>query len=164
MCSYIVHEWCWGSPCLSLCIPVLGGCGSYGDQQLTTNFELSVHTPRKEVTIASSMSVLHLKFKSPLRLGTYPTSNAKSLACDTANEHALERHAAAVRQLSNGTNGYDLYICIAMVGNTIQTVNSPMYDTYMSTPGNTAKLGTAHSNIQTAQSNPSLVGSESIVH
>ena len=36
-----------------------------------------------------------------------------------------------------------------MVGNTIQTVNSPMYDTYMSTPGNTAKLGTAHSNIQT---------------
>ena len=28
----------------------------------------------------------------------------------------------------------------------------------MSTPGNTAKLGTAHSNIQTAQSNPSLVG------
>ena len=35
-----------------------------------------------------------------------------------------------------------------------------MYDTYMSTPGNTAKLGTAHSNIQTAQSNPSLVGSE----
>ena len=60
---------------------------------------------------------------------TYPTSNAKSLACDTANEHALERHAAAVRQLSNGTNGDDLYICIATVGNTIQTVNSPMYDT-----------------------------------
>ena len=28
---------------------------------------------------------------------------------------------------------------IATVGNTIQTVNSPMYDTYMSTPGNTAK-------------------------
>ena len=39
---------------------------------------------------------------------------------------------------------YRLYICIATVGNTIQTVNSPMYDTYMSTPGNTAKLGTAH--------------------
>ena len=38
-----------------------------------------------------------------------------------------------------------------MVGNTIQTVNSPMYDTHMSTPGNTAKLGAAHSNIQTAQ-------------
>ena len=35
-----------------------------------------------------------------------------------------------------------------------------MYDTHMSTPGNTAKLGTAHSNIQTAQNNPSLVGSE----
>ena len=55
--------------------------------------------------------------------------------------HALERHAAAVRQLSNGTNGDDLYIRIATVGNTNQTVNSPMYDTYMSTPGNTAKLG-----------------------
>ena len=40
----------------------------------------------------------------------YPTSNAKSLACGTVNEHALERYAAAVRQLSNGTNGDDLYI------------------------------------------------------
>ena len=50
--------------------------------------------------------------------------------------HALERHAAAVRQLSNGTNGDELYTCIATVGNTIQTVNSPMYDTHMSTPGN----------------------------
>ena len=69
---------------------------------------------------------------------TYPTSNVKSLACDTANEHALERHATAVRQLSNGTNGDDLYTRIATVGNTIQTVNSPMYDKYMSTPGNTA--------------------------
>ena len=46
----------------------------------------------------------------------------------------------------------DLYIRIATVGNTIQTVNSPMYDTYMSTPGNTAKLGATH-NIQTAQYN-----------
>ena len=35
-----------------------------------------------------------------------------------------------------------------------------MYDTYMSTPGNTAKLGTTHNNIQTAQRGPSLVGSE----
>ena len=94
-------------------------------------------------------------------------------------QHALERHAAAVRQLSNGTNGDDLYIssaqlsngtngddlyiCIAMVGNTIQTVNSPMYE-YMSTPGNTAKLGTAHSNIQTAQRGPSLVGTEPAMH
>ena len=72
--------------------------------------------------------------------------------------------AAAVRQLSNGTNGDDLYICIATVGNTIQTVNSSMYDTYMSTPGNTAMLGTAHSNIQTAQRGPSLVGSEPTMH
>ena len=54
-------------------------------------------------------------------------------------KHALERHAAAVRQLSNGTNGDDLYMRIATVGNTIQTVNSPMYDTHMSTSGNTAK-------------------------
>ena len=30
----------------------------------------------------------------------------------------------------------------------------------MSTPGNTAKLGAPHSNIQTAQKSPSLVGSE----
>ena len=74
------------------------------------------------------------------------------------------RHAAAVRQLSNGTNGDDLYICIATVGNTIQTVNSPMYDKHMSTPGNTAKLGTAHSNIQTAQRGPFLVGSEPAMH
>ena len=51
-------------------------------------------------------------------------------------------------------------LCIATVGNTIQTVNSPMYDTHMSTPGNTAKLGTAHSNIQTLQRGPSLVGRE----
>ena len=79
-------------------------------------------------------------------------------------QHALERNAAAVRQLSNGTNGDDLYIRIATVGNTIQTVNSPMYDTYMSTPGNTAKLGAIHSNIQTAQRGPSLVGSEPTMH
>ena len=31
------------------------------------------------------------------------TSNAKSLSCDTANEHALERHAAAVRLYWNTT-------------------------------------------------------------
>ena len=79
-------------------------------------------------------------------------------------QHALERHAAAVRQLSNGTNGDDLYIHIATVGNTIQTVDSPMYDTCMSTPGNTAKIGAAHSNIQTAQRGPSLVGSEPTMH
>ena len=59
---------------------------------------------------------------------TYPASNAQSQACDIVNEHALERHAAAVRQLSNGTNSDDLYIRIATVGNTIQTVTSPMYE------------------------------------
>ena len=35
------------------------------------------------------------------------------------------RHAATVRQLSNWTNGDDLYIHIATV-NIIQTVNSPV--------------------------------------
>ena len=38
---------------------------------------------------------------------TYPTSNGKSLVYDTANElelHAQVRHAAEVKQLSNGTN------------------------------------------------------------
>ena len=39
-----------------------------------------------------------------------------------------------------------------------------MYDAHMSTPGNTAKLGTAHSNIQAAQRGPSLVGSELTMH
>ena len=39
---------------------------------------------------------------------TKDSTSVKSLACDTVNEHALERHAAAVRQLSNGTNGDDL--------------------------------------------------------
>ena len=40
-------------------------------------------------------------------------------------QHALENHATAVRQLSNGTNGDDLCICIITVGKTIQTVYSP---------------------------------------
>ena len=56
------------------------------------------------------------------------------------------------------------YVCIATVRNTIQTVNTFMYDTHMSTTGNTAKLETRHSNIQTVQSNPSLVGSEPTMH
>ena len=34
--------------------------------------------------------------KSKVHFGDIPTSNAKSLACDTVNEHALERHAATV--------------------------------------------------------------------
>ena len=37
-------------------------------------------------------------------------------------------------------------------------------NTYMSTPGNPAKLGAIHINIQTAQSNPFLVGSEPTMH
>ena len=71
------------------------------------------------------------------------------------NEYALERHAAAVRQLSNGTNADDLYIRIETVGNTILTVNSPMYE-YMSTPGNTVKPGSAHRNLYV----PAMVGIE----
>ena len=46
--------------------------------------------------------------------------------------------------------GDDIYINITTVAKTIQTDNSP-YE-YMSAPGNAAKLGTSHSNIQTAQS------------
>ena len=57
---------------------------------------------------------------------TYPISKAKSLACDTVNEHALERHAIEVIQLTNETNGDELFIHITIVGNTIQTVNSPI--------------------------------------
>ena len=55
---------------------------------------------------------------------------------------------------------------IATVGNAIQEGNSTCMNTYMSTPGNTAKLGTAHSNIQsqTAQSSPTLVESEPTMH
>ena len=37
-------------------------------------------------------------------------------------------------------------------------------NTYISTPSNTAKLGVMHSNIQTAQRGPSLVGSEPTMH
>ena len=49
-----------------------------------------------------------------------------------------------------------------MVGNTIQILLTlPCMNTYKSTPGNTAKLETAHINIQTAQSSPSLVGAKS---
>ena len=40
----------------------------------------------------------------------------------------LERHAAAVRQMSSGTNGDHTYMRIATVGNTIQTVSSPIYE------------------------------------
>ena len=56
------------------------------------------------------------------------------------------------------SDGDGLYIRIATAGNTIQTVNSPMYDTYMSTPGTTAKLGATHSNIQTGKRGPPWLG------
>ena len=69
----------------------------------------------------------------------------------------------SIGQLSNRTNGDDLFIRIAKVENTIQAVNSPIYED-MSTPGNTAKLRTAHSNIQNAQSYQSLVGIELTMH
>ena len=49
------------------------------------------------------------KHTSSLRLHTYPTSNTKSLAWDTANECAY-MHYWLEWQLSNGTNGDDLYI------------------------------------------------------
>ena len=40
---------------------------------------------------------------------------------------------------------------------------TPPYE-YMNTPGNTAKLRTAHGNLQTAQSSPSQVGIEPTMH
>ena len=90
------------------------------------------------------------------------------MACDTANEHALtctrETCSCSQTAVQYETNADDLCIRIATVGITIQTVNSPMYDTYMSTPGNTATLGATHSNIQTAQRGRSLVGSEPTLH
>ena len=52
---------------------------------------------------------------------------------------------------------------MSIPGKTLQTVNSTMYE-YMSTPGNTDKLGTTHSNIQTAQNSPSLVGIQPAMH
>ena len=117
-----------------------------------------------EADIISSIlsRLINLKNLSLLRLHTQ-TSKAKSLVCDKANEHALTctREACSCSQTAVQWNQY---ICIATVGNTIQTVNFPMYDTHMSTPGNIAKLGTAHRNIQIAQSNPSLVGSEPTLH
>ena len=46
------------------------------------------------------------------------------------------------------------------VGNTIQTVNSPMYDTYMSTPGNSAKLGATRTQQLTDSTKRSILGWE----
>ena len=47
---------------------------------------------------------------SPLRLHTELVTPNHWLVTQRMNmrQHALERHAAAVRQLSNGTNGDDL--------------------------------------------------------
>ena len=48
----------------------------------------------------------------------------------TANEYVInsqERHAAAVRPLSKGTNDNDQCLCIAAEGHTIQTINFPMH-------------------------------------
>ena len=53
---------------------------------------------------------------------------------------------------------YQLY------GTLFRQLTPSCMNTYMSTPGNTAKLGTAHSNIQTAQSSLTLVGSEPTIY
>ena len=63
----------------------------------------------------------------------------------------------------NGTNSDHLYLRIATVSGTLFRHLIPPYE-YMSTHGNTAKLGTVHRNIQTAQSSPSLVGIESTLN
>ena len=96
-----------------------------------------------------------LGFKLKYSYTTYPNSNAKSLAltCTKSDNCPMEPMAMIYT-----------YIRIATVGNTIQTVNSPMYDTSTSTPCNTAKPRAIHSKIQTAQSSPSLVGSEPTMH
>ena len=64
--------------------------------------------------------IIKLKLKSSQ--ATNPTSNVKSLACDTANEHALTctREARNCSQTAVQWNQWRW--------NTIQTVNSPMYD------------------------------------
>ena len=49
---------------------------------------------------------------------------------------------------------------IATVRNTIQTDNSPMHDTYMSTPGNTAKPRAVRTQQQTYSTKNSVPGWE----
>ena len=76
-------------------------------------------------------------------------------------KHALDRHATAVRLLSNGTNGEDLhnYMCTSNRGGGLFRQLTFPY-TNMSAPGRAAKLGTTYNNIQTVQSCPSLHGIE----
>ena len=65
---------------------------------------------------------MNMAVKVKVLLGyIYPTSNAKSLACDTANEHAL----TCTRETCSciGANGDDLYRRRSSLGSTIQTVN-----------------------------------------
>ena len=64
-----------------------------------------------------------------------------------------------VRSRLKGTNGDDLYIRIATVGNTILTVNPPIYE-YVSTPGNAAKLLEPH----TVQCSPYLIRIKPTIH
>ena len=105
---------------------------------------------------------LYPKLKSSYT--TYPTSNAKSLTCDTANEHALTCSKETCSQTAVQWNQWQLSIHTHSNGKEtlFRQLTPPCKNTYMSTPGNTAKLVTAHSNIKTAQSSPSLVGSEPI--
>ena len=73
----------------------------------------STHSNISVIVFMFSFSLaVPILLKLKASLATFPIRNAKSLARDTANEHALERHAAAVRQLSNGTNGDDLYMYV----------------------------------------------------
>ena len=69
-----------------------------------------------------------------LKLSTYDDFNAKSLACDTANEHALTctRETCSCSQTAVQWNQWRCSIhTYSNVGNIIPTVNSPMYDTYI---------------------------------
>ena len=76
--------------------------------------------------------------------------------------HALERIAAAVSPMESMAMIYT-YIK-QWLGTLFRHLTLLCMNAYMSTPRNTAKLGTAHSNIQTGQSRPSLLGSEPTTH
>ena len=93
------------------------------------------------------------KISEPLKvlLGYIPkNSNTKSLACDTANERTLTctSDTCSYSQKAVQWNKWRWSIHIYRNGREHYSDSwLPHVCTYLSTPGNTAKLGTAHSNI-----------------
>ena len=63
-----------------------------------------------------------------MKCGTMVSRDMSDASPPSANliKSCNRGHAAAVRQLPNGTNDDDLYIRIGRVGNTIKTVNSTL--------------------------------------